>query len=447
MARQQNIRRRRNRVDDEYPNYDQMFENMTRSFYFTETFPTDIINDLKRKNERLIQLLNERDLRTSMMLAQDVEKNFFYRTTQVQTYPIESINNQAAPTINTVNDIWGLILKSTLSQPERKKLMDDFFIVSMDKTYDTNLSRFLSERGIGVFDPNTIKHLMILAYMDTFSKLKHFLQEQYTRAKEFLEENVNHVIAFSLIPAKWLRDIIDCYTQNITNGPDEMFLRNKVYQSESNGIGEQHIFYAPDLDYHLSKFASCLGTIPFRPKTNFLPSAFYTDVQIFIHWACAGYEKIDYDDFVQHEIKWFEPNNLHLIVEAIRWAANVVYSSYQSISLQNVEIRGLKRIVIMESKSSGNILQVPNEIVEVLIPYIIDNHSLYKEDKKRMYMKYDRCRDSVLGRLINFDIRAYNQLEKIRQAKLTLVPPQAFCLKTHARLVINDLDSIRNFDI
>ena len=242
-------------------------------------------------------------------------------------------------------------------------------------------------------------------------------------------------IQFLVRTNPWFEDMLLAYdsTQTKTSkGPMSAMLNNYLFVEHhqrfklgtDDSITSRVVRSFPlDIAYVFSRFGGMLSCLPFIPidstrrhmQLNYeMANTVYPDSQLFFHFA-AHLEStkvkpaIDYYDFMANEKDYFDTTNEKhaALIKAVKKACTFIQSTLtDKMFFPKKMMSGLVKKDHWES--------VPNSIVELLAPFIIDNQSdeieritnMSANQKMDYLYKQNITRDNPLGRYFNYSYAA-----------------------------------------
>lgn len=267
--------------------------------------------------------------------------------------------------------------------------------------------------------------------MDTtikiFSIAKHRIYAHMNREVRLIQQEPEPIDArlkfiTTIYPSFWFKELIERGLQEDYN--DVLYVEQKNL-SLIDGANRSELAkaqsWAPDIHYLISRMCSSLCMVPFIPLTgNNMNHAVYTDTQLLIHYAAfSNPSLVNYKEMLKDEFAYVRDHKSALFrafettcIKFKKYKDKLAYKRQGTVVAPTaVNINGTP------VEGARGPTPVPPEIMDNLLPFLIDNIIRYRAEQREEAARGSRSimieRDSPIGRFINFNNKSARELESL----------------------------------
>lgn len=459
----QSAKRRRVTVEDTYENIDTFIPDFINDNINKYQKEFDRLNnenrELSQKYNKLLTQVHQYDPIKINIKQQDVDKTTKLTDDSSSSTPIadtlEAILSMSArlsseDQLQFLNNMYSGLASEEQLQFLSNLSWNDVITVSHKLAEENNREQVLRyneivasqtfpkiviEPPLTKIDPVLLVHKPYYGFFDN-------VVEEYNR----LQNNVaitntdlgikKHVI---LLPSQWVIDFLRVFDIDnkdpnilypITQSFQNIYLM--VMQINSSRFTSRLRQYTPDMHYHIMRFISTLTSIMFTPPpdTAFLfPATIFSDIYLLCHFAVMLEEVLNpdntaftYEEFLRNEYTILKNTKgklqlQRIVTDAVLFLVGCLDKSHRFyfVNNRNIYLRYIVNNTANDKSIQLRSTPVPETIVKVLRPLILNNHHNYKQRYQQLRYQssentqYDITDLSPIGQLLNHDETAISE--------------------------------------
>lgn len=215
----------------------------------------------------------------------------------------------------------------------------------------------------------------------------------------------------TITPSNWFTDFVE--TQVYTAARGKLYEQFSVKVPKEDRIENATVrTYTTDIHHVMSKFGSLLSIVPFVPDDSVastMGETVFSDIQLLVHYAVAtNPDIINYFEFLKDEYGYMsEGSKFSKVKRAVNEAVFKLLRARETHTFKLMANRSVAPV----STTDKSRTEIPANILPDLLPFIIDNKSIYDlkayEAKSGDIINTDKAttliRDTPIGKFLNFD--------------------------------------------
>lgn len=304
-------------------------------------------------------------------------------------------------------------------------------------------------------DPILLVHQSYYAYFDDVNDEYRSLQNTLATINTDTQTK-DHII---LLPSQWIIDFLKVFDTHNKN-PNILYPTSQSFQNIfyltlqiNQVINTQNTLpvvksslkqYTPDIHYHIMRFISTLTSVLFTPlpdATSLFPPTVFSDMHLFCHFAVMLNQIDDqsqtpftYEAFLKGEYDILQNSKSRvqlqvMVTKAILFLKECLDNSHRFYLVNNrIYLRYIATNTSNDTSIQLRPTPVPDEVVKVLRPLILNNiHNYKKRYQGLVYQHNENFQFSVIdlspiGQLLNHDQTAINEFTALYKKYGTDMP-------------------------